>query len=55
MTQITPPLSPNLADRRPYECDIGDGTTITAVKLGQKSWQLHYGYVQLAGGTNKYT
>jgi len=29
-------------DGRPMSGDIGDGTTIAAVKLGQKSWQLHY-------------
>jgi hypothetical protein len=36
--------------------DIGDGTTIAAVKLGQKVLAAKLpGYVQLAGGTNSYT
>ncbi|MHC5598496.1 MAG: Light dependent period protein LdpA domain-containing protein, partial [Nostoc sp.] len=36
--------------------DIGDGTTIAAVKLGQKVLAANLpGYVQLAGGTNSYT
>lgn len=43
-------------DGRPMSGDIGDGTTLAAVKLGQKvlASQLP-GYVQLAGGTNNYT
>ena len=36
--------------------DIGDGTTLAAVKLGQKVLAAGLpGYVQLAGGTNSYT
>jgi hypothetical protein len=36
--------------------DIGDGTTLAAVKLGQKVLTAKLpGYVQLAGGTNSYT
>ena len=36
--------------------DIGDGTTIATVKLGQKVLAANLpGYVQLAGGTNSYT
>lgn len=36
--------------------DIGDGTTLAAVKLGQKVLAARLpGYVQLAGGTNSYT
>ncbi len=43
-------------DGRPMSGDIGDGTTIAAVKLGQKVLAAALpGYVQLAGGTNKYT
>ncbi|MDF5707533.1 MAG: LdpA C-terminal domain-containing domain [Nostoc sp. S4] len=43
-------------DGRPMSGDIGDGTTITAVKLGQKVLAAKLpGYVQLAGGTNSYT
>ncbi|MDZ8137883.1 MAG: LdpA C-terminal domain-containing domain [Nostoc sp. DedQUE04] len=43
-------------DGRPMSGDIGDGTTIAAVKLGQKVLAAKLpGYVQLAGGTNKYT
>jgi hypothetical protein len=36
--------------------DIGDGTTLAAIKLGQKVLASGLpGYVQLAGGTNSYT
>jgi Fe-S-cluster-containing hydrogenase component 2 len=43
-------------DGRPMSGDIGDGTTIAAVKLGQKVLAAKLpGYVQLAGGTNGYT
>lgn len=43
-------------DGRPMSGDIGDGTTIAAVKLGQKVLTARLpGYVQLAGGTNRHT
>ncbi|MEH2082528.1 MAG: LdpA C-terminal domain-containing domain [Nostoc sp.] len=43
-------------DGRPMSGDIGDGTTIAAVKLGEKVLAAKLpGYVQLAGGTNRYT
>ena len=43
-------------DGRPMSGDIGDGTTLAAVKLGQKVLAAGLpGYVQLAGGTNSYT
>lgn len=43
-------------DGRPMSGDIGNGTTIAAVKLGQKVLAAKLpGYVQLAGGTNSYT
>jgi Fe-S-cluster-containing hydrogenase component 2 len=43
-------------DGRPMSGDIGDGTTLAAVKLGQKVLSAKLpGYVQLAGGTNSYT
>jgi Fe-S-cluster-containing hydrogenase component 2 len=43
-------------DGRPMSGDIGDGTTLAAVKLGQKVLAAKLpGYVQLAGGTNSYT
>ena len=43
-------------DGRPMSGDIGDGTTIAAVKLSQKVLASGLpGYVQLAGGTNSYT
>jgi Fe-S-cluster-containing hydrogenase component 2 len=43
-------------DGRPMSGDIGDGTTLAAVKLGQKVLTAKLpGYVQLAGGTNSYT
>ncbi|WP_375515637.1 circadian clock protein LdpA [uncultured Nostoc sp.] len=43
-------------DGRPMSGDIGDGTTIATVKLGQKVLAAKLpGYVQLAGGTNSYT
>ncbi|MEM7655877.1 MAG: LdpA C-terminal domain-containing domain [Bacteroidota bacterium] len=44
------------ADGRPMSGDIGDGTTLATVKLGQKFLTAKLpGYVQLAGGTNGYT
>ncbi|MEM7579956.1 MAG: circadian clock protein LdpA [Mastigocoleus sp.] len=44
------------ADGRPMSGDIGDGTTLATVKLGQKILTAKLpGYVQLAGGTNGYT
>ncbi|MGH1394154.1 MAG: circadian clock protein LdpA [Trichormus sp.] len=43
-------------DGRPMSGDIGDGTTLATVKLGQKILAANLpGYVQLAGGTNRYT
>lgn len=43
-------------DGRPMSGDIGDGTTLATVKLGQKVLAARLpGYVQLAGGTNGYT
>lgn len=43
-------------DGRPMSGDIGDGATRAAVKLGQKVLEANLpGYVQLAGGTNRYT
>jgi Fe-S-cluster-containing hydrogenase component 2 len=43
-------------DGRPMSGDIGDGTTLAAIKLGQKVLAAKLpGYVQLAGGTNGYT
>ncbi|WP_017651291.1 circadian clock protein LdpA [Fortiea contorta] len=43
-------------DGRPMSGDIGHGTTLAAVKLGQKVLAAQLpGYVQLAGGTNSYT
>lgn len=43
-------------DGRSMSGDIGDGTTLAAVKLGQKVLAAGLtGYVQLAGGTNSYT
>lgn len=43
-------------DGRPMSGDIGDGTTLAAVKLSQKVLAAGLpGYVQLAGGTNDYT
>jgi Fe-S-cluster-containing hydrogenase component 2 len=43
-------------DGRPMSGDIGDGTTVAAIKLGQKVLASGLpGYVQLAGGTNSYT
>ena len=43
-------------DGRPMSGDIGDGTTLAAIKLGQKVLAAGLpGYVQLAGGTNSYT
>ncbi|MGG6294312.1 circadian clock protein LdpA [Leptolyngbya sp. AN02str] len=43
-------------DGRPMSGDIGDGATHAAIKLGQKVAAAGPpGYVQLAGGTNRYT
>jgi Fe-S-cluster-containing hydrogenase component 2 len=43
-------------DGRPMSGDIGAGTTLAAIKLGQKVLETNLtGYVQLAGGTNNYT
>ena len=43
-------------DGRPMSGDIGSGTTLATVKLGQKVLTAKLpGYVQLAGGTNSYT
>ena len=43
-------------DGRPMSGDIGGGTTLATVKLGQKVLTAKLpGYVQLAGGTNSYT
>lgn len=43
-------------DGRSMSGDIGDGTTIATIKLGQKVLAANLaGYVQLAGGTNSYT
>jgi Fe-S-cluster-containing hydrogenase component 2 len=43
-------------DGRSMSGDIGDGTTIATIKLGQKVLTANLpGYVQLAGGTNSYT
>ncbi|GCL38996.1 4Fe-4S ferredoxin iron sulfur binding domain-containing protein [Sphaerospermopsis reniformis] len=43
-------------DGRSMSGDIGNGTTIAAIKLGQKVLAANLpGYVQLAGGTNSYT
>lgn len=43
-------------DGRPMSGDIGAGTTLAAIKLGQKVLEANLsGYVQLAGGTNNYT
>ena len=55
---ITPLPCPLIwqTDGRPMSGDIGDGTTIDAVKLGKKVLASALpGYVQLAGGTNGYT
>lgn len=44
------------ADGRSMSGDIGSGTTLAAVKLGDKVLKANIpGYVQLAGGTNSYT
>ncbi|NJN56055.1 MAG: 4Fe-4S ferredoxin [Leptolyngbyaceae cyanobacterium SL_5_9] len=43
-------------DGRPMSGDIGDGATRATVRLGQKVLAAKLpGYVQLAGGTNRYT
>ncbi len=55
---ITPYSHPLIwqTDGRSMSGDIGDGTTIATVKLGQKVLAAKLpGYVQLAGGTNSYT
>ena len=55
---ITPLPCPLIwqTDGRPMSGDIGDGTTINAVKLGKKVCSAGLsGHVQLAGGTNGYT
>ncbi|MBW4637588.1 MAG: 4Fe-4S ferredoxin [Gloeocapsa sp. UFS-A4-WI-NPMV-4B04] len=55
---ITPLPCPLIwqTDGRPMSGDIGDGTTLATVKLGQKVLAAGLpGYVQLAGGTNSYT
>ncbi|WP_414526375.1 circadian clock protein LdpA [Nodularia chucula] len=57
--EIITPLRSTLiwqTDGRPMSGDIGDGTTLATVKLGQKVLTAQLpGYVQLAGGTNSYT
>ncbi|WP_414563230.1 MULTISPECIES: circadian clock protein LdpA [unclassified Anabaena] len=59
ITDLITPLHSALiwqTDGRPMSGDIGDGTTLAAVKLGQKVLAAKLpGYVQLAGGTNSYT
>lgn len=59
ITDLITPLRSALiwqTDGRPMSGDIGDGTTLAAVKLGQKVLAAKLpGYVQLAGGTNSYT
>jgi Fe-S-cluster-containing hydrogenase component 2 len=59
ITQLITPLRSALiwqTDGRPMSGDIGDGTTLATVKLGQKVLTAKLpGYVQLAGGTNSYT
>ncbi|HEY9761317.1 MAG TPA: LdpA C-terminal domain-containing domain [Trichocoleus sp.] len=56
---IIQPLSIPLiwqTDGRPMSGDIGDGTTIAAIRFGQKVLNAQLpGYVQLAGGTNRHT
>jgi Fe-S-cluster-containing hydrogenase component 2 len=57
--ELMTPLKSTLiwqTDGRPMSGDIGDGTTIAAVKLAEKVLAAKLpGYVQLAGGTNSYT
>ncbi|WP_089094070.1 circadian clock protein LdpA [Nodularia sp. NIES-3585] len=59
ITELITPLRGALiwqTDGRPMSGDIGDGTTLATVKLGQKVLTAKLpGYVQLAGGTNSYT
>ncbi|MEA5583224.1 LdpA C-terminal domain-containing domain [Nodularia harveyana UHCC-0300] len=59
ITELITPLHGSLiwqTDGRPMSGDIGDGTTLASVKLGQKVLTANLpGYVQLAGGTNSYT
>ncbi|MBW4555520.1 MAG: 4Fe-4S ferredoxin [Trichormus sp. ATA11-4-KO1] len=59
ITDLITPLCSALiwqTDGRPMSGDIGNGTTLAAVKLGQKVLAAKLpGYVQLAGGTNSYT
>lgn len=51
-----PPILIWQTDGRSMSGDIGDGTTIAAIKLGQKVLTANLpGYVQVAGGTNSYT
>ncbi|QLE56000.1 circadian clock protein LdpA [Nostoc sp. TCL26-01] len=57
--ELIAPLNTTLiwqTDGRSMSGDIGDGTTLATVKLGQKVLAAKLpGYVQLAGGTNNYT
>ncbi|HYW19503.1 MAG TPA: LdpA C-terminal domain-containing domain [Nodularia sp. (in: cyanobacteria)] len=59
ITEVITPTRSTLiwqTDGRPMSGDIGDGTTLATVKLGQKVLTAKLpGYVQLAGGTNSYT
>jgi Fe-S-cluster-containing hydrogenase component 2 len=59
ITKLVTPLPSCLiwqTDGRPMSGDIGKGTTLATVKLGQKVLTAKLpGYVQLAGGTNSYT
>ncbi len=59
ISEVITPLRGSLiwqTDGRPMSGDIGDGTTLATVKLGQKVLTAKLpGYVQLAGGTNSYT
>jgi hypothetical protein len=51
-----PPILIWQTDGRSMSGDIGEGTTIATIKLGQKVLAARLpGYVQLAGGTNGYT
>jgi Fe-S-cluster-containing hydrogenase component 2 len=55
---ISPLPIPSLwqTDGRPMSGDIGAGTTLAAVRYGQKVLEAQLpGFVQLAGGTNHYT
>ncbi|CEJ43891.1 circadian clock protein LdpA [Umezakia ovalisporum] len=59
IAELITPLRGSLiwqTDGRPMSGDIGNGTTLATVKLGQKVLTAKLpGYVQLAGGTNRYT